>query len=163
MSEENKNNKMQAGVKSMGSDIYVVANAKGDAEFYESDPLKAENRKSQFDFGRRIFEIMDGPSDFINPIKVRVLLYQCRRGAKFDFNQINKVCGEGSDVQIGDKEGNIVEITKRWSTKGDFPYNGVIYNEDGVIIDHRLYSTNGECSDGDPNHSLIFVKVSKHE
>lgn len=154
---------MQTGVKSMGADIYVIADAKGEAEFYENDPLRPENRNSQFNFGRRIFEIMDGQSDIVNPIKMRVLLYQCRRGAKFDFNQMNKVCGENSDIQVGDKQGNIVEITKRWSTNGAFPYNGVIYNENGEIIEHRLYSTNGDCSDGDPDHALIFLKAPRHE
>lgn len=159
MSDE-KNLKLPDGARLMGEDFYVIADARGNAEFYEKDPIKPENRNSQFNLSRRIFEIMDGPSDIVNPIKMRILLYPVRRGAKFDFNQLRYV-REHPEIEVGDLSGNSVELTNRWDTNGAFPYIGIVRDENGQVIGERHYSTNGQCSDGNPDHGLIFIKKSR--
>lgn len=153
--------KKQEAQKAIGypEDIYLIADEQGNGQFYHNDPIKKENRKNgQFDLAQEIFEFMDGPSDIINPIKIRFMVYRIHRGDSFDGSIPERIRRGELDAHIEDQEGNIIEITGRLSNNKDFPLNAVVYDEDGVIKETRKYSANGECSDGNKNHRVVVMK-----
>lgn len=157
MSEDES--KVPEGSKFLGDDIYVISDSYGNAEFYEKDPLKPKNRGTKFDLGHRILEIMNS-ADALNPIKMRVLLYPVNRAARFDFNQLRYV-DQHPELEVADRCGNSVELTKEYGPNTVFPYIGIVRDENGSEIERRNYSTNGDCSDGIRVHGLIFIRKTR--
>lgn len=145
--------------KGYPKDIYLVADEKNEGLFFMEDPIKKENRqKHGFDFARLVFDFMDGPSDIVNPYKIRFMVYKVNRGDAFDGAIPEKIRRGEIDAHIEDHNGDIIEITGRLNNDKEFPMNAVVYDGDGSIIETRKYSADGYCSDEDPSHRLVVMQ-----
>ena len=154
-----KENQVEPSAKGYPVDVYLIADKDGVAHWYHDDPMNVMNRKNgEMDLGQEIFEFMDGTADIVNPILVRFMAYRMRRGDAFDITVPDAIRQNKVDAHIQDLEGNVVEITSRFSNDEIYLLNGIIYDENGKIKETRTYAADGHCSDGVEAHRIITMK-----
>lgn len=94
-----------------------------------------------------------------HPAKVRVKAAFGNRTQEFDISVPGKV-RKGHGLRVCDLENRLVEFAETRSPDPDFPLNGMVFDGDGNPVGFRRYNGRGECSDGNPDHSLYVIVLS---
>ncbi len=138
--------------------IYMVNDDNHVSHFYESDPMRTEDRESaEINIGEVISDFV-GEGSVMNPVLVALNCAKLERSEPFAVSQPGAVrCGT-LKKHFEDMAGHIVDVLDTRNDDANFPFNGVLLTREGKMVGTATYSLKGECSDGVESHNLVLVE-----
>lgn len=135
--------------------LFLAVAEDGKLHWYSQDPLKVENKEAyEFNLTTELNKYFGGGS-VINPIHIAISGARVNRAEPFRVTQPGDIRAGKIQAHFEDGAGRLVEILQFAGSDDAHPLNGVVFSRSGETLGMATYTPLGECSDGDPRHSLM--------
>ncbi len=138
--------------------LFLYQDDDGNYHWFRNDPMKIDKREME-----EIPSIEDviadwaGQGDIANPIMFRFATAKINRCSRYTMTLPDDIRNGKLNMHIQDMTGRVVEVTTTRNPDPSYPLNGIVFDRTGAMLAMRTYSTDGRCSDLDPDHNLIGV------
>ena len=137
------------------SQLFLAAAEDGKLHWYNQDPLKAENKEAcEVDLTVALNKYFGG-GDVVNPIHIAISGTKVNRADAFRISQPEDIRTGKYQAHFEDAAGRLVEILHFGGPDEYYPLNGVVFSRSGERLEMTTYNPMGECSDGNPQHTLL--------
>lgn len=138
-------------------DLYVARDREGNIKCYSSDPMRTADREGAVIDLLKLIDEEVGGTNVANPACVRLNIAHLDRTEDFYISQPESIRMGKLDAHFEDLEGHVIEILMQGSGDIDYPLNGVLLDRDGNFVGNGKFNFHGECSDGNPDHTVVLV------
>ena len=145
------------------SSFYLVKQPDGTVKWYSRNPSVSENRGEALDGVEDFLFQRFGVGTFRRPLRLEISGTLTAPTAPFNARTAMDVISGKSEKTVMDDEGHRVAIMGIRSTDPEYPYNGIVLDNEGAAVVSRSYSGLGICSDGVPSHNLFVIGPAEEE
>lgn len=138
--------------------LFLSADEEGRYSWTDRDPLTVGDIKAaEINLEDELFSCF-GEGSVHNPIIISIKGVMIKRSEPFDVGAPGRIWN-GENIHIEDVTGSLIEVLSVKNEIDGFPFNAVVLHpETKEIIETRVYSSNGKCSDGNAKHDLVVVR-----